>query len=154
MQGEHVTWGQEWGTPTEALFELLYVWGSSLFCDVSWEILTLLLHHWRIRPLIVISCFSCRSQPGLTSLTRPLSLTMLVTIGQTVSVIVCVHVCVRVKWRKWFSWVSRTWWLSSHLYLRCVVCGVPYSMRCSSPFHTQRRWDPAGTALTETLSET
>lgn len=49
--------------------------------SVSQEMLTLLLHHQRVHPLIAISCFSRWSQQRLTSLTRPLSLTMLVRIG-------------------------------------------------------------------------
>lgn len=59
--------------------------------SVSREILTLLLHHWRLHPLITISCISRWSQARLTSLTRPLSLTMLIRMGRTLGMNVCVY---------------------------------------------------------------
>lgn len=58
--------------------------------SVSREILTLLLHHWRLHPLITSSCISRWSQARLTSLTRPLSLTMLIRMGWTLGMDVCV----------------------------------------------------------------
>lgn len=60
--------------------------------SVSQEILTLLLRHWWLHPLITISCISRWSQARLTSLTRPLSLTRLIKMGWTLSMNVCVKV--------------------------------------------------------------
>lgn len=57
----------------------------------SQEILTLWLRHWQLHPLIAISCISRLSKARLTSLTRSLSLTMLVRMQRTLNLDMCVH---------------------------------------------------------------
>lgn len=69
--------------------------------SVSQGILTLLLHHrWLITapPMTTISCISRWSQACFTSLTRPLSGTMLIGTRRTLSM----DVCMKVYGRKYF----------------------------------------------------
>lgn len=116
--------------------------------SVSQEILTLLLHHWRLHPLITISCISRWSQAGLTSLTRPLSLTVLIRMAQTLSVDVCVEVYGE-------NYSCNCQGLHGVPLNVCVcVCGLVmiWHIGCAGPFNTQR--SRCDTAWKDVLTET
>lgn len=125
--------------------------------SVSQEILTLLLHQWRLHPLITISCISRWSQARLTSLTRPLSPAMLIGMGRTPSMDVCVKVYIG---ERLFLQLSRVW-LSSHPDLKCpmlacvfvcVLSSWSWHIGCANPFNTQR--SGSDTAWKDLLTET